>query len=112
MSMTCASTVAECIGTDGTTNIQSFGDIEAPFDAEASTTTRYIHADWPQGQVHVPPSQHHPRRGRRRRNAVPSRLLARARLGGVLRLRHLPVQGEPCLAVLNTRRSLGRRGPG
>ncbi|CAM9095540.1 unnamed protein product [Ectocarpus sp. 6 AP-2014] len=39
---TCTSTAAECIGTDGATDIQSFGDIEALFDAEASTTTRYM----------------------------------------------------------------------
>ncbi|CBJ25804.1 conserved unknown protein [Ectocarpus siliculosus] len=38
----CASTADECIGTDGATDIQSFGDIEALFDAEASTTTRYM----------------------------------------------------------------------
>ncbi|CAM9641494.1 unnamed protein product, partial [Ectocarpus fasciculatus] len=39
---TCTSTAAECIGTDGASDIQSFGDIEALFDAEASTTTRYM----------------------------------------------------------------------
>ncbi|CAM9848210.1 unnamed protein product, partial [Ectocarpus fasciculatus] len=39
---TCTSTAAECIGTDGATDIQSFGDIEALFDAEAFTTTRYM----------------------------------------------------------------------
>ncbi|CAM9195752.1 unnamed protein product [Ectocarpus sp. 8 AP-2014] len=38
----CASTADECIGTDGANDIQSSSDIEALFDAEASTTTRYM----------------------------------------------------------------------
>ncbi|CAM9455735.1 unnamed protein product [Ectocarpus sp. 8 AP-2014] len=39
---TCTSTAAECIDSDGAPDIQSFGDIEALFDAEAFTTTRYM----------------------------------------------------------------------
>ncbi|CAM9520719.1 unnamed protein product, partial [Ectocarpus fasciculatus] len=39
---TCTSTAAECVDDDGAPAIQSFGDIEALFDAEASTTTRYM----------------------------------------------------------------------
>ncbi|CAM9089951.1 unnamed protein product, partial [Ectocarpus sp. 4 AP-2014] len=39
---TCTSTADECVNDDGATDIQSFGDIEALFDAEASTTTRYM----------------------------------------------------------------------
>ncbi|CAN0399886.1 unnamed protein product [Ectocarpus sp. 12 AP-2014] len=39
---TCTSTADECVDDDGATDIQSFGDIEALFDAEASTTTRYM----------------------------------------------------------------------
>ncbi|CBJ25807.1 conserved unknown protein [Ectocarpus siliculosus] len=39
---TCTSTADECVDDDGAPDIQSFGDIEALFDAEASTTTRYM----------------------------------------------------------------------
>ena len=39
---TCSSTADECVDDDGNTDIQSFGSIEAIFDAEAETTTRYM----------------------------------------------------------------------
>ncbi|CBJ25809.1 conserved unknown protein [Ectocarpus siliculosus] len=39
---TCTSTADECVDDDGATDIQSLGSIEALFDAEASTTTRYM----------------------------------------------------------------------
>ncbi|CAN0214942.1 unnamed protein product, partial [Scytosiphon promiscuus] len=38
----CTSTADECVDDDGNTEIQSFGSIDALFEAEASTTTRYM----------------------------------------------------------------------